>query len=53
MNAKNGSFPGFLNNYHIPLRPTSGPAIGNVGTNKLEGGLKKGAAGIPTIKKSK
>jgi hypothetical protein len=30
----------------------SGPSLGNVGTSQFEGGLKKGATGIPAIKKS-
>jgi hypothetical protein len=46
------SFKGLTAQGSIPLKPTSGPSIGNVGTNKLTGGLKKGAVGIPTIKKS-
>jgi hypothetical protein len=47
-----GSFKG-ATDYCIPMTPTTGSSMGSLGTGKFEGGLKKGAAGIPAMKKSK
>lgn len=41
-----------VSNFEIP-KMGNGPSLGNVGTSKLEGGLKKGAAGIPMITSTK
>lgn len=38
-------------NYEIKLNPTTGKAIGKLNCDKLEGGLKKGAKGMPAFPK--
>lgn len=48
---RTGNYKG-MTNFQIPTMGP-GPSLGNVGTSKFEGGLKKGAAGVPMVKKSK
>ena len=39
--------------YRIKLNPTTGAPLGQLNFDKLEGGLKKGAVGMPAFPKNK